>query len=202
MSIGKIIAMEQRNQARDLQLLLGLIGGMTCDRRLTDEEITYLDIWLRDHPAVTGAWPGNIIAARIAEAVSDGVITETERAYLLETLNALSGESFMETGSAAPEVAALPIDDAAPIVFESRTFCFTGNFVFGTRAECQRIVEKLGGVAADNITRKLDYLVIGSIVSENWANSSFGRKIEKAASLQQDGCPVKMITESRWTQAL
>lgn len=36
-----------------------------------------------------------------------------------------------------------------------------------------------GGVNASSVTKKLDYLVIGTYVSKTWMHESQGRKIEK-----------------------
>lgn len=45
---------------------------------------------------------------------------------------------------------------------------------------------------------KLDYLVLGPLVTPSWAHTSFGRKIEKAIDYQRRGCLIEIIDESGW----
>ena len=82
------------------------------------------------------------------------------------------------------------------------TFCFTGQFFYGTRAACERVVLKLGAMAVDGVSKKLDFLVVGSGISEHWANMSYGRKIEAAMKLRGAGDRPIIVSEPRWTEAL
>ncbi len=49
-------------------------------------------------------------------------------------------------------------------------------------AQERRVNAPLTTKVAD-VRTNLDYLVIGTLVSPNWANSSYGRKVEKAFSV-------------------
>ena len=96
-------------------------------------------------------------------------------------------------------ISSLPIDDPAPdIIFDSRTFCFTGVFDYGPRNECLETVTQRGGIAAKGVTKKLHYLVIGNIGSEVWKHTSFGLKIAKAVSYREAGVPIAIIAEPHW----
>lgn len=77
-------------------------------------------------------------------------------------------------------------------MFEGKSFCFTGVFKFGTRSECHHAV----------ITKKLDYLIIGSVGSEFWRHSSFGTNIMKAAQYKDDGSPIAIVAEAHWVGEL
>ena len=50
-------------------------------------------------------------------------------------------------------------------------------------------------------TRDSDYLLIGLFASRDWANTSFGRKIEKAVALRESGIPIAIISEEHWRRA-
>lgn len=80
--------------------------------------------------------------------------------------------------------------------------CFTGEFLYGTRAACERLVLKLGATCAENVSKKVDVLVIGTKVSLDWAHTSFGRKIQKAMDLRGEGHPIAIISERRWLQLM
>jgi NAD-dependent DNA ligase len=75
---------------------------------------------------------------------------------------------------------------------------FTGTCVFGTRKQCQTAVEELGGLNAKGVTKKLDYLVLGTYVTDSWAHESYGLKIEKAMEYRDSGVPLCIITEEHW----
>jgi len=202
-NIAATAVIQHRNLTRAVQSLLGICTGLIADSQLTDVEIRFLDAWLRDHQEVTTVWPGSIIATRVRDVLADGIITEDERAYLLDTLTSVTGNEFTTTGSASPDApAAPPYDAQAAIGFAGRSFCFTGKFLFGTREACHRVTERLGGAPIDSINKQLDFLVIGSLISQDWAFESYGRKIEKAAQYREDSGLPMIISEKQWAAAL
>jgi NAD-dependent DNA ligase len=56
----------------------------------------------------------------------------------------------------------------------------------------------MGGINAKSVTKNLDYLVLGTYVTDSWIHESFGRKIEKAMQYRDSGLPIKIITEEHW----
>jgi hypothetical protein len=97
------------------------------------------------------------------------------------------------------------LDDPAPeVVFEGRSFCFTGIFVFcdGDRNQCEAAVRARGGMCHSHPTRDLSYLVVGSFAEPAWAFQSHGRKIETALELKSHGSNCKIISEEHWTKYL
>jgi len=195
-------AMQQRAFTKAAQTLLGICAGITADGHVSDQEIMFLRTWLAEHSDAASVWPGSAIARRIDEILADGVITKEERESLLLSLQQLSGNSFSETGSSSPESPTLPIDDDPSISFQNMTFCFTGNFYFGTRAACERAVLQMEAMPVDSVTSKLDYLVIGSLIEESWANGTYGRKIEKALERQQRYGQPAIVSEAQWVKAM
>lgn len=192
----------QRIDTRQIQTLLGICSGLAADEKINDKEIAYLQTWLSENPATASAWPGSTISARIDAILADGIITEEERTDLLNLLSEISGNFFHETGSSTPEGPALPIDDDPSVYFKNMTYCFTGEFMYGTRADCERVVLRLGAMPLDTVTKKLDYLVIGSRISPMWSNTTYGRKIERAMELRDKGVEICIISEQQWYLAL
>ncbi|MFZ1073300.1 MAG: BRCT domain-containing protein [Verrucomicrobiia bacterium] len=97
------------------------------------------------------------------------------------------------------------LDDPAPeVVFEGRSFCFTGVFVFsgGDRDQCEAAVRARGGMCHSHPARDLSYLVVGSFTEPAWAFQSYGRKIETALELKSHGSNCKIISEEHWTKFL
>ncbi len=195
-------SMQQRALTKAAQTLLGICAGISADGHISDQEITFLRTWLAENAEVAAFWPGSALVRRIDEVLADGVVTQDERDSLLSSLQQLSGNHFAETGSSTPEAPAVPIDDDPSIFFRHMTFCFTGNFHYGTRANCERAVLKLEAMPVDRVTGKLDYLVVGAIVEESWANGTYGRKIEKAVERRQRYGQPAIVSESQWVKAM
>ena len=49
---------------------------------------------------------------------------------------------------------------------------------------------------------KTDYLIIGSVGSDDWAHAAWGRKIEKAMALKAKGSDIKVIGEAAWLKVI
>lgn len=195
-------AIANRSLTKSAQILLGICSGITADGQLNDEEIRFLQTWLSENSEVTLTWPGSAISKRIDEILRDNIITNAERQSLLSALQQLSGNQFHDTGSATPAATTLPLDDDPSIFFRNMTYCFTGNFYFGTRAKCERAVLSLEAMAVDRVTSKLDYLVIGSVAEESWANGTYGRKIETAIERRSKHGQPCIISEDAWIKAM
>jgi NAD-dependent DNA ligase len=187
---------------RAIEHLIGIVTGMVADGALNDLEITMLNTWLAAHPEATTDFPGSVISRAVTDTLADGVITEAERTYLLKMLTDLASTDFSATGSVSPETAALPIEDGVTIDLRNSMVCFTGEFLYGTRAACERLVLKAGAMCADNVSKKVDILVIGTRVAPDWAHTTFGRKIQRAVELQEEGHAIEIISEKRMLEAI
>ncbi|MDO8248446.1 MAG: hypothetical protein Q7T78_01825 [Rhodoferax sp.] len=194
--------LRKRQLNKSVELLLGLVTGMIADGDLNDMEIKFLNTWLAEHADVAAIWPGNVVAKLVNEILSDGVITEAERARLIKMLTDLSGNDFAQTGSVSSEVATLPVDEHCEVDLRDANVCLTGEFLSGTRAKCEELATQAGSTPHGIITKKIAYLVIGTNVSPHWIHTSYGRKIEQAIALQQAGHSIRIISERRWLDAL
>lgn len=182
--------------------LIGICSGIAADGVVNEQEVAFLSTWLSENRAVCADFPGREIHARIGEIMSDGVVSKEERDDLLGILQQISGNRFIDTGSAQPDGAAIPADENPTIVFPGKHFCYTGKFAFGIRSRCEEAVIKRGGHADGDVTRKLDYLVLGIEVSEDWKHHTYGRKIEHAMKLRAEGFPLIIVREVDWKAAL
>ena len=134
--------------------------------------------------------------------LEDGVIDSHEREELFSLLKSLIGEKPVAEHISS-FATTLPLTKPVPqILFEGKSFCFTGKFAYGLRKDCEKAVELRGGVIADNVTKKLDYLVIGLMGNEDWAHSIFGRKIQKAIDYNEKNATIAIIGEDDWANAL
>lgn len=184
-------------QDRQIDHLIGLCQGIVADGKVNQSEAEFLHIWLvRNHAATTNPVIGNLLQ-KIETIFEDGILDEDESIDLFKVLQRISGEP-PEIGEVA-KTSTLPVDTPYPsIKFEERTFLFTGTCAFGNRSECQKAIESLGGINAGSVSKSLNYLVLGTYVTDSWAHESFGRKIEKAVEYRDQGIPLIIVTEEHW----
>lgn len=183
------------------QVLTGIITGILADGQLHDKEILMLSTWLRANAEVTETWPGNAIARLMHEALADGSISEEERQHLLTELQAIIGNDFCESGAVDAEVSNLPFDPAAHLEPGMRV-CFTGVFVYGTRSACEKLACKQGLEPMSGVSKKVHALIVGTHISPDWANTSYGRKIMRAMELRESGHDIRIVQEQVWLESL
>lgn len=187
-----------RRAERDLSELLGLTKGLLADGVVTEDEAIHLGEWVLGHPAAVEQWPVGALAQRLTRIFQDGRIDDDERLELKEILESVVGGTagMILSEDSATE---LPFDRPYPvIVWSGSIFVFTGKFAFGTRTDCQRQTERLGGICEENVTTRTNYLVIGTFGSRDWVHTPFGRKIEKGVGFRATGIPIAIVAEDHW----
>lgn len=193
---------EESSRVEKMEEFLGICSGVIADNVVKQAEAEKLHEWLSVHRDIVGEWPACDIVRRLNRFLADGSFDEREAADVLDALKHLFGGSFAETGATS---IGLPIEvkkHFAPLVeFAGRSFCFTGKFFFGSRTECEAITAEMGGVLAKGVSKKLDYLVVGSIASPFWLTSHFGTKIQKVMSTRDSAFPY-LVGEDTWRQSL
>ena len=185
---------------RGSESLIGIASGLIADGELNTREIQFLSTWLSENQELKSTWPGEVIYKRVREVLADGIVSFEEKKYLQKTLTDLVGGSFAEHGAIPSEPIFLPLDQAAIVQIPSLSFCFTGNFIFGTRSACEGAVVRRGGRIA-NVNKRLNFLVIGELSSRDWKYSSFGGKIESLMNLKNKGASTLIVSEAQWIRA-
>ena len=188
-------------QDRLIDELIGVCRGVIADGRVDEQEAIFLGQWIENHREIADRWPVNILYARLVEMLRDGIMSESERAELLLTLRDLTGESliYQEPNRSTT----LPLDNPQPeIDFTGKSFCLTGRFVFGSELECEEAILEFGGDIVEAPNMVTDYLVIGELSSPDWIHTSFGRSIEHAVDLKQQGSSISIISEEHWVNSL
>lgn len=195
--------LDARRTTKGVQSLMGIVSGLVCDGHLNDNEILYLRTWMNENQDLEDVFPATIIYRRIRDVLADNIITAEERDHLLKEFQDLSGNRFDETGASQAEQVSSIFNPNAVIAFESRVFVFTGEFLWGTRRECVKAVEKRGGTAKDSVTKETNFLVIGAMASPDWITANFGRKIQKAAEMVSSGKhDIAIVREETWSAFL
>ena len=190
-----------RIQDRLIDELIGICRGIIADGVIDESEAIFLGQWIESHREIADRWPVNVVYARVTEMLKDGLLSVDEQRELLETLRDLTGEGtqFQEVDRATT----LPLTRPEPTVtFDGSTFCLTGRFAFGSNLDCEETIVEIGGSVVNSPTLETDYLVIGEFCSPDWAHTTFGRSIERAIELREQGRDIKIISERHWVDAM
>jgi len=190
-----------RVQDRLIDELIGICRGVIADGVVDEREAIFLGQWIENHRDIADRWPVNILYARLTEMLKDGILAGEEQVELLGTLREITGDStmFVEPNRSTT----LPLDKPAPEVdFTDKTFCLTGRFVFGSNLDCEETIVELGGSVVPSPGKETHYLVIGELCSPDWVHTTFGRSIERAIELKEQGFPIRIISEEHWVNAL
>lgn len=175
--------------------LAGLIRGVILDNVVNKAEADGVREWIKANPEVSEDPVAGRLLLRIQKIYADGKVSPEE----LEELRVI----FKDYSGIDDAPTTIPLDDPPPAIeFTGKHFCFTGTFLAGGRAWCETKTALRGGFVVANVVEALDYLVIGSKVTGTWANSSYGRKIEKALHFKSHGSAVKIVSEVTWLKYL
>jgi NAD-dependent DNA ligase len=199
---NELLNLFNRSRIDDRQVdeLIGLSHGLIADGMVSKEEADYLQKWLVANTASHQNPMIHNLMKRVQEMLQDNILDDEERAELFETLKRFAGGDF-ELGELQKSTS-LPLDEPPPVIqFEDARFCFTGTFAYGSRKDCEAAVKALGATSG-GIASKTDVLVIGAYATDSWAHSSFGRKIEKALEIREEGSQISIVSELHWVSFL
>ncbi|MNV59298.1 NAD-dependent DNA ligase LigA [compost metagenome] len=123
--------------------------------------------------------------------LKDNMLDAAESAELLELLQQFTGKPrCSENPFSSPT--SLPLDNPEPTLeWTGRMFLFTGTMAYGPRKACEALVVERGGSIAAGVSKKIHYLVIGSI----------GKKIKKAVEIREAGANIAIVSEAHWQRA-
>lgn len=78
---------------------------------------------------------------------------------------------------------------------ERKKVLFTGTLSLMTRKAAQELAAECGAIVLNNVTKNLDYLIVGSQNKEVVGEDGVSGKMKKAMELAQMGCSIELIDE-------
>ena len=170
---------------RQLSTLVDICQGILLDAHVSAEEVRGLRDWcIANNYAVQQNVIIEALLGRLNEVLADDVLDDDEVKDIADLLSRIVGDPIV-TGELLTS-ASFPLDDPPPTIeWEDSTFVFTGTAAIGTRKTCEGLVGLAGATFGTNLTRQVDYLVIGRYTTPSWAHERFGRKIERAMELPE-----------------
>lgn len=178
------------DNTRSLQLLQGLLMGVTCDNILSSDEVLAIDTWLFENQHLSGQYPYNKVTAMIQSALEDGHLEQRE----LEDLLSLFKEILN------PHISNECTRDNLNI--SGKQICLTGDFECNSRPAIQQQLCKLGAICQNTVTRTTDILIVGGQGSDKWAYGNYGLKVKKAIEFQSQNIPIIIISEKDFLKTM
>jgi len=184
-----------------METLSAICRQFLDDDYLSNNEILFLRQWLTAHRDTLDSWPGEIIARRIDRALEDGIIERDEREYLFHTLEMLIAGQLVTPDRQER----LPVEHDVHVDIRGRTFCFGGEFVYGSKASCRRATRDAGGHVLDRPTDSLDFLVVGGRSGADWRETGLGLFVDAVRSTNESdrSTPrIRIVSEEEWARAI
>lgn len=177
----------------EMNKLLGILEGVTCDGVVNTQEVAKIQSWIDRNADLIDAWPvrklkESLDAFSANSSSAEGLVT------LTEIMQQITGVDFVSSGTTGG-ASQFHVESGHRIVFEGKRFVLTGRFKADPRSELEARIADRGGLIGDGITKKTDYLVIGSVGSRDWKYANYGLKYDKAVMLQEKGCPIVFVSE-------
>ena len=103
-----------------------------------------------------------------------------------------------ELAKRAVQVTFDPVPD---IQFAGTRFCLTGMFS-RPKGQLEVAIVSRGGTIAENVSKKIRYLVVGHAGSPEWKFGTSGTKVEKAMHINEEGGCLSIISEDQLLTSL
>ena len=179
-----------------IQSLTGIIKGISIDNEINIKELEYLDQWLEEHDFLKNTWPYDELYNLTTSIIQDRIITPEEHEALINFCQALVGNKTDNSNSALISSLKTGFYQIDPtITIQENVFCITGNSKKFKRKEIAEKIELYGGFVVDNVSSKLNYLVVCDEKNSCWAFTCYGRKIEEAIKHRKQGKKLLIVHE-------
>lgn len=179
-----------------IQRLHGIIAGISIDGIINDREVEFLDNWLEENDFLKNTWPYDELYNVITMIVQDNIVTEEEKNELLQFCKSISSEHNDETNDNLLKHIKTGFYQIDPeVIIPEKNFCITGKSRKYNRKEIAEKIELYGGYVSNNVSSKLDYLIVCDEKNSCWAFSCYGRKVEEAIKHRKSGSNMLIIHE-------
>jgi NAD-dependent DNA ligase len=189
-----------------IQKLHGIVAGIASDGMVTINELEGLANWLQENDHLKQCWPYDEIDSLVTTILADKKIAPMEHQMLMdfftEFVTILGNKTVLHPVLLKEKHITGVCAICPEISFEHSVFCLTGASRTYPRKKFAEVIEELGGRFADDVSKKVDYLIVGANGNPTWAYACYGRKVEKAVELRKAGHSILIVHENDFHDAV
>ncbi|MBQ9004082.1 MAG: hypothetical protein IJ087_19740 [Eggerthellaceae bacterium] len=164
------------NELRETAYKVVEDGVITIDEAVEIKRAISRDYVLRNDPVF------HPIYLQVCKLTKKSTLDADAEKQLIDNLHRIIDPTWCTDGEIFEEI-------------KDKTFCLTGDFDYGSRKKVRERLVSLGGEEKSGVSRTLDYLIVGTKGSEDYAYGNYGSKAKKAMELQEQGCAIKIVPE-------
>lgn len=184
----------------EIEEFLGIVEGIASDGTINVMEVEFLRDWVSKHSPLIEQFPFNVTLSLINKILVDGKLENSEItelvAFFMQIVPIYNKDVHIKLKNIAKKAKTNFIfSDYNTVQIPGKNFCFTGKSPIFKRPELVKFLERFGGTFFDKFNKKIDYLVLCSDGSINWAYDKFGRKLESAMNLMLIKPDIRIIKE-------
>lgn len=177
-------------ETKGMQWFKDIVDKILKNGEININTIIALNKWIKMNNELSGNYPFDKIKAVVEDVLEDNIISLTEYDELMNLFN-----EFVD-----------PVkkdQSHEKIDFKDKLFCLTGDFKYGTKDEIENLIVSKGGKRKDNITTKVNYLIVGGKGSEAWSMGNYGSKVKKAIEFNDCGkADIKIVHENEFIKQI
>lgn len=185
----------------DIQRLHTLLAGIAADAVISPAELIGLSEWLDEHDHLKNEYPYSEVKNKITKVLADKKIDSAEHESMMKLFSEFVS-MYDDKTITNPTINDNNLCDTNPVINFGGLFCFTGKSSRYSRPEFKKVIIELGGQFTDDVTTRIDYLVIGDKGQPQWKFGSYGDKIDKAIKLRKNGHSLLIIHEKEIHKAI
>lgn len=184
----------------------GYLKGIACDNKISKDELELTLDLVERMPALSNDNRVQQLTNVILRALDDGEIDPYESDEICDWISRIVGDSFADTGISTPEDQATGLDFETSInlpELKRSVVAVTGLFD-GPLSRKQIIsrLQSMGTTISNNVSKKVDFLIIANEASKHWATTNAGTKLLKAHALKSKTGKPQLISERQIVELL
>lgn len=163
------------DMTKKLQKLDDMLFNALLDGTISADEVKKIKSWIRRNADLSEQYPIPQLSKAIAEK------TDPVELFLAIRDLCLPNYDMMNT--------------TQPIFLNGKSVAVTGEFCYGSNEELVTELTRRGAIIKNNVSSKVDYLVVGKYGSIDWSFRGYGNQIKYAMELIEKGKQILIVSE-------
>lgn len=164
-----------------LYVLISIIEKIELDKKITNYKINQLYKWIIDNQQYQKIYPFKQLIIKLEMIINKKQINSIEETEILSLI-----KNFFK-----PEL------DQVDLEFKDKVFCLTGKFDFGEKEQLEKLINLKQGITSKNVTKKVDYLILGNKGDSSYKYGRYGAKTNKALMMKNEGHKIELVSETK-----